>query len=49
MSDEQALTNKSMDEQAQGRTDLEMDTVRWQRLCVSLRQWNAIAVKDIFN
>ena len=34
-------------EQAQGRTDIGMNT--WQRLSVSLRQWNAIAAIDIFN
>ena len=41
--DEQARTNKQKDEQAQGQTDLGMNTVRLQMFCVSLSQWNAIA------
>ena len=40
------MTNNQNKAQAQGRTELGMNTVR---LCVSLRQWNAIAGIDIFN
>ena len=43
------MTNKRKDEQAQGRTDFGMNTAWCQRLCISLRQWNAIAVIDVFN
>ena len=43
------MTNKSKDEQAQVRTDLGMNTIRWQRSCVSLRQHNAIANIGIFD
>ena len=37
------MMSKPEDEQAQGRTDLGMNTVRCQRLRVSLRQYNTIA------
>ena len=43
------MTNTPKDEQAQGRTNFGMNTVRWQRLFESLRQLNAIAAADIFN
>ena len=41
------MTNKPKHEQAQERTDFGMNTVRWQRLCLSLRQENAVAGLDI--
>ena len=44
---------KPKDKQAQGRTDWGMNMVTWQRLCVSLRQQNALANAlasiDIYN
>ena len=40
------MTNKPertpVGEQGQGRTYFGMNTVRWQRLCVSLRQESAV-------
>ena len=33
------MTNEPKDKQAQRRTDFGMDKVRWQRLCMSLRQF----------
>ena len=49
MFDEQVRTNKAKDKQSQERTDLGMNSVRWQKIGVLLRQWNDIAVIDIFN
>ena len=48
--DEPAQTNMPKDEQAQvlSPTDLGMNMVTWQRLCVSMRQYNVIAGTDIF-
>ena len=34
------MTNEPKDEQPQGRTDFGMNTARWQRFRVALRQWN---------
>ena len=36
------VRNKAKDEQSQGRTDLEMSSVSWQKVGVSLRQQNDI-------
>ena len=47
--DEQAWVYKPRDEKAQGRTDFGMNTVWWQTLCVSLRQQNFIAGRNIFS
>ena len=41
--------NMPKDKQAQGRTYFRMNTASLHKMCVSLRQWNAIAAIDIFN
>ena len=38
-----------MDEQVKGQADLLMNTAKSSRLCVSLRQWNAIEAIDVCN
>ena len=44
------MTNMPMNEKVQGRTDfLDEHGHVTKVVCVSLRQWNAVAAKDIFN
>ena len=40
--DEQTGMNEQKNERARGRSNFGMNTAGCQRLCVSLRQWNAI-------
>ena len=47
--DEHVWTNKTKDLQSQEQTDLGMNSVRWQKVGVSLRKKNNIAVIDNFN
>ena len=47
--EEQARPIKPKNDHAGGRTDFGMNTVMSQRLCVSLRYYNVISDKDIFN
>ena len=49
MYDKQVWKNKAKHQQSQEQTDLGINSIRWQKVGISLRQQNHIAVKDIFN
>ena len=49
MKNKPGWANRLKDEQAQGRINFGKNKATCQRLCVSLRQRNAIAATDIFN